>query len=64
LEIRWRVDAKGASELDALVAAERECCRFVTWSVHRDELDFVLEITADATRPEDLDAIASLFAVN
>jgi hypothetical protein len=30
LEIRWRVDADGASELEALVAAERECCAFVT----------------------------------
>jgi hypothetical protein len=62
LTIRWRVDAGGASELEALVAAERDCCAFVSRSLSREDLACVLEITADATRPEDLDAIASLFA--
>jgi hypothetical protein len=64
LEIRWRVDADGASELEALVAAERECCAFVTWSVSREDTDSILEVTAAASRPEDLDAIVQLFAAN
>lgn len=64
LEIRWRVDADDASELEALVAAERECCAFVTWSVSRENPDSILEVTANASRPEDLDGIAQLFAAN
>jgi hypothetical protein len=64
LEIRWRVDADGASELGALVAAERECCAFVTWSVSREDPDAILEITSDASRPEDLDAISQLFSAS
>jgi hypothetical protein len=64
LEIRWRVDGDGASELEALVAAERECCSFVTWSVTRDDPDSILEVTAAASRPEDLEAVAQLFAAN
>lgn len=62
MEIRWRVDAEGARELEALVAAERECCAFVTWSVGRADPDSILEVTAAASRPEDLDGIAQLFA--
>jgi hypothetical protein len=64
LEIRWRVDADGASELEALVAAERECCSFVTWAVSREDPDSILEVTAAASRPEELDAIAQLFAAD
>jgi hypothetical protein len=64
LEIRWRVDADGARELETLVAAERECCAFLTWSVSRDGPDSILEVTAAASRPKDLDSIAQLFAAN
>jgi hypothetical protein len=64
LEIRWRLDADGASELEALVVAERECCAFVTWSVAREDADLILEVRAAASRPEDLDGIAQLFAAN
>jgi hypothetical protein len=64
LEVRWRVDADGAGELEALVAAERECCAFVTWSVSRQDPDSILEVTAAAGRPEDLDGIAQLFVAN
>jgi hypothetical protein len=64
LKIWWRVDAAGASELEALVAAERECCAFLTWSVSREDPDSVLQVTADAGRPEDLDAVATLLAAN
>ena len=64
LEIRWQVDADGASELEALAAAERGCCSFATWSVSREGPDSILEVTVAASRPEDLDAIAQLFAAN
>jgi hypothetical protein len=64
LEIRWRVDADDARELEALVVAERECCAFVTWSLSRDGRDSILEVTAPTSRPEDLDGIAQLFPAN
>jgi hypothetical protein len=56
------VDAAGASELEGLVAAERECCAFANWSVSRQGPDAILQVTTDASRPEDLDAIAALLA--
>ena len=58
------MDAAGASELEALVVAERECCAFVSWSVSREDPDSIVQITADASKPENLDAIAALFAAN
>lgn len=64
LEIRWRLDADSARELEALVAAERECCAFVTWSVNRQEPDTILYITAEEHRPEDLAVIAALFTAS
>jgi hypothetical protein len=36
----------------------------VTWSVSREDPDSILEVTAAASRPEDLDAIAQLFAAD
>jgi hypothetical protein len=62
LEIRWRLDADGAAELEALVAAERECCAFVEWAVIRQDPDTIVQVTAEVGRPEDVDAIAPLFA--
>ena len=62
LEISWQLDGRAANELEALAAAERECCAFVTWSVSRRDPYSVLTITADSGRPEDLDAITALFA--
>lgn len=62
LEIWWRLDADGANELEALAASERECCAFLMWLVSRRDPDTVLTICADPRRPEDIDAIAALFA--
>ncbi len=62
LTIRWRLDTDGRAELEALVAGERECCPFVTWSVSGHAPDALLTIAADPGRPEELDAIVALFA--
>jgi hypothetical protein len=64
LTIRWRLDAEGTSELEALAASERECCSFVTWSVSRQDPDTLLTIAADPGRPEGLDAIVALFVAS
>ncbi|HEX4033405.1 MAG TPA: hypothetical protein VHX66_03090 [Solirubrobacteraceae bacterium] len=62
LELRWQLDDADASELADLVDAEREFCSFVSWGLSRVGTDNVLTVTADPARPEDLVAIATLFA--
>jgi hypothetical protein len=62
LAIRWRLDTDGTTELEALVASERECCSFVTWSLSSRGPETLLTIAADPGRPEELDAIMALFA--
>ena len=60
LELSWRLDAEGRDELYELVASERECCAFVTWSLAARGADTILTIAADPGQAEDLDAIAAL----
>ena len=64
LDVRWHLDADGAIELDLLAAAERECCSFLSWSVTRTGTESMLTVTADPSRPEDVAAIAALFAAS
>jgi hypothetical protein len=64
LALWWRLDSRGVNELEALAAAERECCAFVTWSISRQEPYTVLTVAAAPGRPEDLDAIGALFAAS
>lgn len=61
LEVRWRLDDDGARELAALVAAERECCAFVAWSLRGRGAERILTVAADPERPDDIAAIAALF---
>ena len=61
LEVRWQLHAGVKDELEALAAAERRCCSFVSWSVSSDGADMVLYVTADENRPGDLAPIAGLF---
>ncbi len=49
-------------ELEALAAAERRCCGFVTWTVSCEPGRAVLAVAADPDRPADIDAVAPLFA--
>ena len=63
LEVGYALDAAGLAELDALAAAERECCAFVSWTVTRDGERTVLRVAAEPERPDDIDAIVALFGV-
>ena len=46
-EIVLRFDHAAADELETLVAAERECCAFLTWQVERGPEAVVLRITGE-----------------
>ncbi len=64
LEVRYRLAPGVREELDALAAAERQCCSFVAWDVSQDEDHVVLHITADPARPDDVAPIAALFGAD
>jgi hypothetical protein len=61
LELRWSLEGAGFAELEALVAAERECCGFVAWTLAREPGGALLTITAQPGRPGDVEAIVGLF---
>jgi hypothetical protein len=48
LRLAFHPDRGAAEELDALVAAERECCAFLTLTVARSEDRLVLDVAAPA----------------
>jgi hypothetical protein len=64
LEVRYQPEPGVREELEALVAAERQCCGFVAWEVSEDGGDPVLQVTAAPTAPEDLAPVAALFGAN
>jgi hypothetical protein len=64
LDVRWHLDADGAIELDLLAAAERECCSFLSWTVTCAGTESMLTVTADPSRPDDVAAVAALFAAS
>jgi hypothetical protein len=61
LEVRYQPEPGVGEELEALVAAERQCCSFVTWDVSQDFNGPVLYVTADPGAPDDITSIATLF---
>jgi hypothetical protein len=61
LEVRWQLQAGVKDELEALAAAERQCCSFVSWGVTSEGVDVVLRVTAGENRPSDVVPIAALF---
>jgi MerR family transcriptional regulator, copper efflux regulator len=56
-QVRLRSHANTAAELDALVAAEAECCPFLALSVRRSGAKLVLDVTGE---PEAQAIIAEL----
>lgn len=62
LEVRWHLDPDAAIELDRLAAAERACCSFLAWTITHAGGDRILTVTADPRRPDDVAAVAALFA--
>lgn len=64
LEVRYRSEPGVREELEALVAAERECCSFVAWTVSQVGRDPVLLVTTDPSRPDDVAPIAAMFGAD
>ncbi len=63
LEVRFPPGQGVQEDLDALAAAEAQCCAFVAWTVHVDGGQPVLRVTAPEDKPEDIESIASAFGV-
>jgi hypothetical protein len=61
LEVRYEPGPGVREELEALAAAEAECCSFVGWSVTQDGDVPVLQVTADPHTPDAVTPIAALF---
>lgn len=64
LEVRYQPEPGVRDELEALAAAERECCKFVAWDVIQDGQHPVLLVTADPSTPDDIAPIAALFGAH
>lgn len=60
-EVRYQAGAGVLAELQELVAAERVCCEFVSWTVTNDNGQFILRVTAPAGAPHGVEAIAAMF---
>lgn len=63
LEVRFQAGPGVREELETLVAAEAQCCAFVTWTVLLGGEQSVLRVTPPEDRPGDIESIASAFAV-
>jgi hypothetical protein len=60
LVVRYRDDQGVREELDALAAAERQCCSFADWGVAQEGGHVVLRI---ASSPDGIASLAELFRV-
>ncbi len=61
LEVQFRPGSGVRDELEALAAAEQQCCAFVAWTVAVDTGQPVLHVTASSEQPDDIEPIMSLF---
>ncbi|KAA1428777.1 hypothetical protein [Nocardioides antri] len=61
LAVRFHAEPGVKEELEALAAAERRCCSYLTWTVASQADSVTLLVTADSARPEDVAHIATLF---
>jgi hypothetical protein len=61
LVVAYRAEPGVRDELEALAAAERECCSFVAWDVSQEADRVVLRVAADPGSPDDVAGIAALF---
>lgn len=63
LEVRFQPGLGIREELEALAAAEAQCCAFVAWTVLFDDGQAVLRVTAPEHRPGDIESIARDFGL-
>lgn len=61
VEVRFEAAPGVADELRALVATERRCCAFLTWTVADTGDAVVLGVEAAADSPDDVATVAHLF---
>lgn len=61
LQVRYEPEPGVREELEALAAAERQCCSFVAWDVTQEGQNPVLYVTADPNAPDEVAPIAVLF---
>jgi hypothetical protein len=61
LRIRFKDDESVRVELNRLVAAERDCCGFVTWDIDAVDSEMVLRVAGETSA---VDAIHEAFRVN
>lgn len=61
LEVHYQPGPGVREELEALAAAEAQCCSFVAWSVTQDGDHPILRVTAEPDTPDDVAPIAALF---
>jgi hypothetical protein len=64
LEVLYQPTPGLREELQALAAAERQCCSFAEWEVTDEDDHVVLHIRADPGRPADITMLAALFRAN
>jgi len=64
LEVRFQDTPGVRAELEALAAAEQQCCSFVTWTVTTEADQPVLHVTAPTNRPTDIEPIAIAFGAD
>jgi hypothetical protein len=64
VEVHYQPEPGVREELEALVAAERQCCPFVAWDVRDEGSQPVLYVTADPSAPDDVASIAVLFGAD
>jgi hypothetical protein len=60
--LRFRGDERTRERLEAIVAAESQCCAFLDLDLRRDGSEIVLSIGAPAEAAGVADALASAFA--
>jgi len=58
IPVRYRAEQGVREELDALTAAERQCCSFADWEVTQEGEHVVLRIASDT---DGIAALAELF---
>jgi hypothetical protein len=62
-ELRFRADATTRERLEAIVAAEAECCSFLDLALHEDGGELVLSIAAPTDAQPIADELAAAFAM-
>jgi hypothetical protein len=61
LVVVYRAHSGVREEVEALAAAERQCCSFAAWDVSQQGDRVILSVATDPGSPDDVAGIAALF---